>query len=299
MNIAIVSNVAWRNRIDEDQWLCDRLSTLGHTAEIAAWDDREQDWSGFDGAVLRSAWGYQHDMPRFLRWLELLKSAHVKLLNPPELLLENINKHRQFSYLQGKGLPMIPSHFFSSTHEELTTPEATLTATLEKHFPQSGQYVFKPIISASGHNTFLLDSAAVTDEQEAAFTQLCGNAETIGVMVQPFIPEVAQGELALVYFGGVYSHCVRRFTAVVTDHEKGAAEETPSLAAHALGMQAVAALGDSAPAYARIDMVETATGPILMEVELAEPFLFFDRLQQKQRETAISLFVDVILEQLI
>ncbi|MDL2219183.1 hypothetical protein LJC04_02425 [Ruminococcaceae bacterium OttesenSCG-928-O06] len=299
MDIAVVSCREWQHKIDEDTWLCQALQALGHTARIAAWDDATVNWGAFAGAVMRSAWGYQHNMPAFLRWLAVLKESGVSLLNPPEILLANVYKHRQFALLQAAGLPVIPSYFVSAGGgPHLAAAAPTLAQTLAAGFAgQCGPFVMKPIVSASGHNTVRVNPAP-TAENEALFHTLLSAKDSVGVILQPFVPEVAAGELALVFFGGAYSHCVRRFTAVLTTRAKDAHTDTPSPAALALAQSTLAALGTPPPVYARVDLVETPAGPLLMEVELAEPFLFLDKLPENTRTTAATRFAAAVAARL-
>jgi hypothetical protein len=96
-----------------------------------------------------------------------------------------------------------------------------------------------------------------------------------------------RGETALLYFGGAFSHAIakgpilRRAGAPVaglfapeeisprepTDRERGVADRVVAWLADRCG--------GAAPAYARVDLVEgPGGGPLVLEVELAEPSLF-------------------------
>lgn len=48
------------------------------------------------------------------------------------------------------------------------------------------------------------------------------------------------------------------------------------------------------PAYARVDLVDTAAGPVVMEVELAEPYLGCALLPPALRAAALTRFVNVL-----
>lgn len=109
------------------------------------------------------------------------------------------------------------------------------------------------------------------------------------VLLQPYLASVdTQGETALVFFDGVFSHAIRKGAllrpgedstqALFAAEEISASEPTP--AELRLGRQALAALPEGlskgAPLYARVDVIHAADGtPLLLELELIEPSLFF------------------------
>jgi len=127
------------------------------------------------------------------------------------------------------------------------------------------------------------------------------------VMLQPYLPRVeTDGETALVYLGGGYSHAVRK-AALLT--EQG--ERAPLFGDDALGVltpatataeqlavarAALAAVpgGPGRLSYARVDLVPDDQGrPTLLELELTEPSLFLHHasgtaLQRFARHVAVS-----------
>jgi hypothetical protein len=106
------------------------------------------------------------------------------------------------------------------------------------------------------------------------------------VMVQPYLSDVdTQGETALLYFGGAFSHSVNKAAMLagpvqeidglyqperITRHQ-------PTEVELALGERVLAAVPGGADRllYARVDLIPTASGPVLLELELTEPSLFF------------------------
>jgi O-ureido-D-serine cyclo-ligase len=106
-------------------------------------------------------------------------------------------------------------------------------------------------------------------------------------MVQPYVRAVdSDGETALLFFDGAYSHAIRKgplLSPGAAPHaEVFAAEDVsarePSAAERALADSVLehvrARFGGDLP-YARVDVVPGAGGPELLELELAEPSLFF------------------------
>jgi hypothetical protein len=111
--------------------------------------------------------------------------------------------------------------------------------------------------------------------------------------VQPFLPEIrTAGEWSLVYLGGAYSHAVHKLPApgqIMVHAEQGGslrfaapsapvralADPVPSLLARAFSARIEGRLDGFPPLYLRIDVIESATGPLLSECEGVEPELFF------------------------
>lgn len=135
--------------------------------------------------------------------------------------------------------------------------------------------VVKPAISADAADTRRVKVGAAR-AHAPWFKEL---AVARDVLVQPFVPAILEGEWSFVFFAGAFSHAVLKRPApgewrvqprlgVVTSIVE------PSTAQLAFARKAVAA----APAclYARVDAVFTADGPLLMELELIEPYLFLD-----------------------
>jgi glutathione synthase/RimK-type ligase-like ATP-grasp enzyme len=129
----------------------------------------------------------------------------------------------------------------------------------------------KPSISAGGRSSARFDPG----EGDAA-AELVGriHAEGRTAMVQPFLGD--EGETALVYLGGRYSHAVRRrvplppagaTSALYLDEELASTEPAPAereVAERAL------ALAPAELLYARVDLM----AGVVLELELSEPSLY-------------------------
>ncbi|MEO6859351.1 MAG: hypothetical protein ABI323_12340 [Solirubrobacteraceae bacterium] len=86
--------------------------------------------------------------------------------------------------------------------------------------------------------------------------------------------------MSLVYFDGALSHAVRKVPAAGDFRVQP--QYGGTVLAHTAGPEELAAAQSAlagvpgAPVYARIDLVGGPAGPLLMEAELIEPFLFLD-----------------------
>jgi len=144
--------------------------------------------------------------------------------------------------------------------------------------------VVKPAISATAHQTWLVAPQRAS-EQQARFEALLASSPS-GVMVQPFLPEIRDGEWSLVFLGGEFSHAVLKRPAdgdFRVQHDFGGTVERLEPEAF-LVEDARAVLHAAARAtdtrveeilYARVDGIVRDEALLLMELELIEPVLFF------------------------
>ena len=99
------------------------------------------------------------------------------------------------------------------------------------------------------------------------------------MMMQPFVPEVIEnGELSFVFLAGRHSHTVRKRPQrgdFRVQQEHGGSRElvsaSPALVAEAARILAAAGVP---LLYARVDVVATGAGLVLMELEAIDPELF-------------------------
>ena len=96
--VGIVSCDKWADKISEDLKLRDALNELDVESEIVSWQQPLD--KNFDLLILRSVWGYQDDFNNFRRWLLTLDEKGVPLLNDINMILENIQKEKQFNLLK-------------------------------------------------------------------------------------------------------------------------------------------------------------------------------------------------------
>jgi len=98
-------------------------------------------------------------------------------------------------------------------------------------------------------------------------------------LLQPFIASIAEGEFSFVFFGGEFSHAVRKRPPTGewrVQHDYGGVS-TPWAAPVVAIEQARALLHAAAPGtfYARVDAIDIDGRLHLMELEVVEPELFF------------------------
>jgi glutathione synthase/RimK-type ligase-like ATP-grasp enzyme len=103
-------------------------------------------------------------------------------------------------------------------------------------------------------------------------------ARTGDVIVQPYAVGIEAGEVSLCFFGGAYSHAVRKVPKpgeyrVQALHGGSEVPHVPT----STELEAAAAAMVQVPGrltYARVDLLDHEGRPTLMELELIEPDLF-------------------------
>ena len=244
------------------------FARAGVAAEVLAWDDPTVAWSRFDAVLLRSTWDYTQRLPDFLAWCERV-AAQTRLFNPPDVVRWNTDKH-YLADLAARGVPVVPSSY-------IDRPEAIApTLAAQKH-----EYVLKPCVGAGSR-----DAARFLPTQIDAATTHAQRLLAQGqqVLLQPYLGKVdGYGETALIHIAGRYTHAIRKGPLLPpggasSDALFAAEDIQPRIASepeHAVAAKVMAAL-PSVPLYARVDLLPGPSGPLLLELEMVEPSLFFD-----------------------
>lgn len=250
------------------------LADLNVAHEAVVWDDPSIDWSSFALVVLRSTWDYTARIDEFRAWIDRVSSV-TRLANSADLVHWNTDKH-YLREAEAAGLPIVPTVFVEPGPVADDAPWSTRL----DEWLTIGDVVVKPCISAGSN-----DTSRHTDRASAIahVTALAGVGRS--VMIQPYLADVErQSETGLVYLGGSFSHAFAKgpLLAGERDMEAGLyareqiSSRQPSAAERALGDRALAWLTDRFGdlLYARVDLLPSAQGPVVIELELTEPSLF-------------------------
>jgi glutathione synthase/RimK-type ligase-like ATP-grasp enzyme len=265
--------------LDEDlSPLADALHHAGVEAHIVAWDSA-QDWAQFDMLLLRSTWDYSARLVEFLNWAE--RAARLApLVNNLATIRWNIDK-RYLGALAAAGVPVVPTTFLD--------PDTDAAAAIQRFLVQDrcAELVIKPAVGAGAREAQRHSRRARAAATAHAQRLLAAGH---GVLLQPYLPRVDQeGEAALIFFAGEFSHSIRKgpllqpdagattelFAAETISARQAAADEL------AIARQALTAVPFGLPFYARVDLIRDGQGqPRLLELELIEPSLFFAHAPQ-------------------
>lgn len=284
MNVAIVSSLEYCNKISEDIALADALREIGVDCKIVAWNDSDVEWGKFDTAILRSAWGYYKYYSNFLKWLGILDAKQVPLINDTNMVRWNTQKDKQFGTLNTFGIPIIP-YVVSENLSGLDSIAKMLN---------SRQIVIKPVVSASGNDTHLINMDLITERQLCQISNKFNNRKCL---VQPFIKDITSGEYALVYLGGKLSHAVIRFPGVFAEKKSPIYMMNQDIPKNIIKLadntsSSITKFFGHIPAYARYDIVND----MLMETELAEPDLMTRNIPEELKKSALRKLAGLVFK---
>jgi len=268
MDVRLVTDVLRPRGIDDDALLGRALDAAGLRWDMVPWNQPGVDWSEAPLTLLRTPWDYPEHLDAFLGWADDL-AERTRLLHPPEVLRWNIHK-AYLLQLEQDGIAIVPTQVVERSAGD---PAAVRTG-----WAARGPVVVKPAVGANARGTMWFGSI------DAAHDHLQSLLSAGDVLVQEAIGEIrTQGELSLIVLDGEVTHTVRKLPGqgdfrVQERHGGSLASATPGSASVDLARRtcarAAARLGSDL-FYARVDLVETARGPLLMELEVIEPELFF------------------------
>jgi glutathione synthase/RimK-type ligase-like ATP-grasp enzyme len=215
--------------------------------------------------LLRSTWDYHRVPTLFDSWLGALEDSGRAVWNQAATARGNVDKIYLKDF-EASGIAIPRTRWV----------DQILDGTLEHVLDQEGwtSAILKPRIAATAYGTFLIGRGSLPSDDDLA------PARISGALVQEVVPEVMErGEVSLVYFDGAFSHAVVKRAKAgdfrVQQDFGGSVEPIEPPAPLAAFADRVMAVVPSAPLYARVDVVESARGPLLMEIELIEPELYF------------------------
>ncbi len=252
---------------DDDRLVADALRPFGFDVVPVIWDASEPLCAVPPTVVIRSCWNYHHQPRAFLEWVANLEAQGIRVFNPRSVITWNIDKH----YLnelarQGVALPQ--------TVWVEQNAQSDLAGLLSDHGMDVA--VIKPVISLSAYKTWRT-SLAEAHAHQHAFDELVRGQS---VIVQSYVEAItSSGELSPVFFGGTYSHAVRKRPQAGdfrVQMDFGGTREAVVPPIHVLEQaQVIVDLVDQPLLYARVDGIDTGDQFLLMELELIDPVLFF------------------------
>ncbi|HXW79174.1 MAG TPA: hypothetical protein VEJ84_06725 [Acidimicrobiales bacterium] len=245
------------------------LRSAGASSELVAWDDPGTDWACFSHVLVSSTWDSVDRPGEYGAWAWGVADVSC-LVNPPPVIQWAIDKVHQRE-LAAAGIPVVATAWVE--------PGSPWDA------PPKTDFVVKPSVSAGGRAT-----ARYGGGYRAALAHvrhLQGLGQT--VMVQEYLSGIDdEGEVDLVFFNGLFSHAVlkkpllRAGEGVVDrpwERLSWAGLTRPSTRQLEVAVQTVSFISDRLGCplvYARVDLVPGCGGPLVLEVELIDPYLSLD-----------------------
>jgi len=268
--IGIVSCDKWKDKIKEDLLLQKELIKNGIDAEIISWQNSEINYDKYNCLILRSVWGYQDCYEKFKEWLLFVKSNNITIFNDVNIILDNIRKDVQFEILKKYSIPYIPTTIIRDSIDW-------------NRLDFYGQkFVIKPIISGSGNNTYQFDSKEEVDEIIKRKYETILQQSDNGLIIQPFISGISNGEYSCVFIDGINTHNMLRFPGVLGEKKRAEYLTTVPKSVLDLATQVSKIPEFFGYLYARIDIVLQNNRPYIMEVELTEPDLLIKYISDEE-----------------
>ena len=250
----------------DDQPLADALAALGVEVTPIPWTEIDP-YAAIEAPpiLLRSTWDYHRVPTMFVAWLEALADAGRATMNPPRVARGNVDKI-YLQKLEAAGIAIPKTRWLDRVDNE----------TIHRIMSDQGwdRAVLKPRIAATAYGTFLVSRGSTLTDDDLA------PARASGALLQEVIPEIGtHGETSIVYAGGGFSHAVVKRAKdgefrVQQDFGGRVDACSPSATLRSFAASVMSHVPDSC-LYARVDLVESSRGPLLMELELIEPELYF------------------------
>jgi hypothetical protein len=253
---------------DEDgDVLVQALADRGIDGRWVVWNDSSVDWDA-GLVVLRSTWDYTADRTAFLDWVGRLR----RVANDAAVVRWNTDK----VYLRDLADAHVPT-----VATTFAAPGETVVFT-----PDTAEFVVKPSVGAGSRGAGRFTPERVDEaRQHAADLHAAGRT----VLVQPYLDAVdTAGETGLIYVDGRFSHAVRKgpmlpdgvahpvqgWELFVEERIESRVPQPDELVVGATVLDAVRDRFGADQLYARVDLLPSLDGPVLVELELTEPSLF-------------------------
>ncbi len=278
MDLALVSCAALPEPDLDAEPLARALADAGIETGVLAWDDPAASWDQAPVTVLRSCWNYPQHRSAFLEWLE--NAARVtELWNPLSIVRWNTHK-RYLAELDARGVPITPTEII-----ERGSTESLASIRARRGWDE---IVVKPAVSAASYRTLRVSSSTM-DDGETHLRRLALDGD---VLVQLFLESVeGHGERALIWIDGALTHAIRKNPRFEGQDESVSTATVPIGDDEAALAARVLREVDESLLYARIDVAPGPDGsPLLMELELVEPSLFFP-----QCPAALERYVEAVV----
>lgn len=272
-----------QNVLDEDNLVMRALERRGLKVWRTNWDNPDFDWSATKFVIFRSTWDYFERFPEFSAWLDRV-STMTSMVNQYEIIKWNMDKH-YLGDLEQKGINITPTLFIEPGDQR------SLNEIIEE--TRWSEIILKPAVSGASRHTYRLHPDNIKDHKRV-FRELIAIES---MLLQEFQHNIIEkGEVALMVFGGKYSHAVLKKAKAgdfrVQDDFGGSVHDYHASAVEIEFAEKVVSVCDPLPVYARVDVIRDNKNELCVsELELIEPELWLRKYPR-----AADLFVDSLID---
>lgn len=266
--VALVTYSKHPELFDGDNLLVEPFKKRGFTPISIPWDKMGVEWDSFDLVIIRSVWDYHTRIREFSDWINTLEISKVNIWNPAKIIRWNMDK-KYLLELKSKGIPIVPTLIINKANVQ------NIGNLLKDRLWE--EVIIKPTIGASSYKIIRVKSRELS-LHSSEIEDILRESEMI---IQPYIREInLEGECSFLFFNKVYSHAVLKKPKADeyrTQPEFGGSEvgvkPDPNVIKQASNILNKI---DSSLLYARVDGLIVNGQFMLMELELIEPYLFFE-----------------------
>lgn len=326
----------------DDAWLKSELERRGHTVDIIDWHNDQTELTVYDAIFVSSTWDIPDHPAAFEVWLDRCEAdGRRRLINASHMLRRGVRKYDYLSDLIewfgeaiSKRGSVVPTRFYAAHAPQRqvknleVVSEKTLAdvlVELDRDALWSGKsIVIKPVTSANGKRTFLYDRTTTgriltyyphdvlgqLEEAQAQFAAILNDPNANGVILQPYMDGVAEGEYSLTFFELTMSHAVQKLPGFKADRsldrhyiERDHLPQGMVDFARQVIFELQRRYGASSLTRTRVDLFvgtsnESEQCPIVSEVEFVEPntnLRIVNRDKgETERERVVAMFADAI-----
>lgn len=286
--VAIVSCNKWKNKSLEDLYLKHSLNKQKCEVDIISWEDKTIDYSRYDAIIIRSIWGFQDNKIEFEKWLNMLETQKVKVLNPVSVIKNNYDKEIQFNILNKYKIETIKTFFIpinSDTESKILDIKSSNDLDL---------VLLKPTISEGSKDVYLVGNNHhefnnVLNINEV-YKKYKNNKSKL--MVQPFMKEIFDGEYSICSINQKITHGIIKYKNAFTNTNM-----ITYIPAEKIDHKIIKIVNEilkikeyEDSLFLRVDFVKQEDKFLVMEVELLDPNLFLEFVSDRKRKKEILDF---------
>lgn len=220
-----------------------------------------------DVVVIRSMGSVERDRDRLVSYWKALDACFpTRVVNQEQWMVRGSDK-RYLIDLQSAGLPVIPTVLASK-------PDSVADLHAASPWPLS-ETVVKPVHGECGNS--VARGGEVSDDWLQDKRELVQDW-----LLQPFVPEISQGERSLIFVGGTYSYSVLKSPQEDDFRNNRRWIESISLYSPTDEERRLATLlvesSPEPPHICRVDLVRSENGPLILEFETVNPSLYIGQV---------------------